>query len=144
MHYIEYLCFLISENNLDSLPILSTDDLEIVVRRGNKRMPPRPYGIRPAYYHIELAKVTKHRMRTLILLTGAVVFFFSFSMAGFTAYITSNILWAPLQRPTLIHCRYSIWLIVFKNYVDEAFLCPKGDLGTQTKFIVECVKRLAK
>lgn len=60
-HLVEYLCNLIRQNNLETLPILSTDDLEICVRRANRRMPPRPYNIKSSYYHDELAQVERDR-----------------------------------------------------------------------------------
>lgn len=59
-HFIEYLCFLIRNNNIDPISILSTDDLEIVVRRANKRLPPRPYGMVDTFYRRELLKVQKN------------------------------------------------------------------------------------
>ncbi|XP_031617064.1 uncharacterized protein LOC116336963 isoform X2 [Contarinia nasturtii] len=63
-HYVEHLCCLIREKMLDSLPILSTDDLETVVRRANRRLPPRPYVYRQdpkicnSIFHNELIKGT--------------------------------------------------------------------------------------
>lgn len=56
-HYVEYLCYSIRENRLDTLDILTTDDLEIVVRRQNFRMPPRPFGIVDGIYRQELVQV---------------------------------------------------------------------------------------
>lgn len=62
-HYNEYLCLLIRENMLETLGILSTDDLETLVRRANKRLPPRPYVYRQdpkiceTIFHRELVKV---------------------------------------------------------------------------------------
>uniref|UniRef100_A0A182MPV0 RING-type domain-containing protein n=1 Tax=Anopheles culicifacies TaxID=139723 RepID=A0A182MPV0_9DIPT len=41
-HYIEYLSFLVTHNSIDPINILNADDLESIVRRANKRMPPRP------------------------------------------------------------------------------------------------------
>uniref|UniRef100_A0A182W7Q0 Uncharacterized protein n=1 Tax=Anopheles minimus TaxID=112268 RepID=A0A182W7Q0_9DIPT len=41
-HYIEYLSFLVTHNTIDPIDILNADDLESIVRRANKRMPPRP------------------------------------------------------------------------------------------------------
>lgn len=48
---------MIRTNNIDTLSVLSTDDLEIAIRRSNKRMPPRPYGVLQSFYHQELMKV---------------------------------------------------------------------------------------
>lgn len=56
-HYVEYLCYNIREKRLETIEILSTDDLEIVVRRQNIRMPPRPFGIVDGIYRLELVKV---------------------------------------------------------------------------------------
>lgn len=48
---------------LESISILSTDDLETLVRRANKRLPPRPYVHRQdpkicnTIFHNELLKV---------------------------------------------------------------------------------------
>lgn len=62
-HYVEYLCMLIRENMLESITILSTDDLETLVRRANRRLPPRPYihrqdpRICESIFHRELIKV---------------------------------------------------------------------------------------
>lgn len=48
---------------LESISILSTDDLETVVRRANRRMPVRPYVFRQdpsicaTIFHNELVKV---------------------------------------------------------------------------------------
>lgn len=54
------MCLLIRTNNIDTLTVLSTDDLEIAIRRSNKRMPPRPYGVLASFYHQELMKVCHH------------------------------------------------------------------------------------
>lgn len=56
-HYIEYLCLQILEKKIDPINILDTDDLEILLKRANKRMPPRPYGIIDRFYRKELLKV---------------------------------------------------------------------------------------
>ena len=56
-HYVEYLCNLIRNNSIDSINILSADDLEIVVRRENKRMPPRPSGMVDGIYKTYLFQV---------------------------------------------------------------------------------------
>lgn len=57
-HYIEYLCLIVVERQIDPINILDTDDLEIILKRANiKRMPPRPYGIVSRFYRKELLKV---------------------------------------------------------------------------------------
>ncbi|GLG99758.1 Potential E3 ubiquitin-protein ligase ariadne-1 [Gryllus bimaculatus] len=44
MHYIEYLSMMIWKHKLDPICILSNDDLETLVKRAHKRLPPNPYG----------------------------------------------------------------------------------------------------
>ncbi|XP_037912727.1 E3 ubiquitin-protein ligase lubel isoform X2 [Hermetia illucens] len=61
-HYIEYLIFLIIDNNIDPIEILSTDDLEIVIKRASKRIPPRPYGMVEGLYRRELLKIVKEQI----------------------------------------------------------------------------------
>lgn len=56
-HYIEYLCSLIRQNGLESLDILKADDLETLVRRENKKLPPKPYGILESFYRQRLLEV---------------------------------------------------------------------------------------
>lgn len=56
-HYIEHLSGLITRNKLECLPILSTDDLETIVRREGKRLPNRPYGTPVQNFHNALLKV---------------------------------------------------------------------------------------
>lgn len=62
-HFLEYLCFLIRENGVETLSILSTSDLETIVRRANRRLPVRPYVYRQditianSIFHRELIKV---------------------------------------------------------------------------------------
>lgn len=48
---------MIRVHELETIDILTTDDLEIVVRRQSIRMPPRPFGIIDGIYRQELAKV---------------------------------------------------------------------------------------
>ncbi|XP_050096252.1 E3 ubiquitin-protein ligase lubel isoform X3 [Anopheles aquasalis] len=61
-HYIEYLSFLVSTNDIDPLDILNTDDLESIVRRANKRMPPRPFGILDGIYREYLLQIVKDQI----------------------------------------------------------------------------------
>lgn len=56
-HYIEYLCGLIRSNNLETNSILTADDLETVVRRASKKLPPKPYGILEGIYRHALLEV---------------------------------------------------------------------------------------
>nr|CAD7201298.1 unnamed protein product [Timema douglasi] len=44
MHYLEYLSILIRRYKVDPISVLSTDDLETLVKRAGKRVPPNPYG----------------------------------------------------------------------------------------------------
>lgn len=68
-HYVEYLCSLIRHNNLETIPILTADDLETCVRRANKKMPPRPYGILEGIYRQYLLEVQLHfLMRIFVIL----------------------------------------------------------------------------
>lgn len=57
-HYIEYLTSLVISQRIDPLNILSADDLESIVRRANKRMPPRPFGLVDGIYRDYLAQVS--------------------------------------------------------------------------------------
>lgn len=77
---MEYLCFLIRENNLEPMPILTASDLEIVVRRADKRMPPRPYGILETFYRRELMKVKRTRYQNLTNQFPIFLFFLSHSL----------------------------------------------------------------
>ncbi|KAG5679700.1 hypothetical protein PVAND_009250 [Polypedilum vanderplanki] len=61
-HYIEYLCFLIRTNKLETLEILKADDLETLVRRENRRMPPKPYGILEGIYRTYLLEIVKEQI----------------------------------------------------------------------------------
>uniref|UniRef100_A0A182XZN1 Uncharacterized protein n=1 Tax=Anopheles stephensi TaxID=30069 RepID=A0A182XZN1_ANOST len=58
-HYIEYLSFLVTHNSIDPINILNADDLESIVRRANKRMPPRPYGMVDGIYRDYLLQVRR-------------------------------------------------------------------------------------
>lgn len=57
MHYVEYLTRLIRKHKLDTLSILSSDDLETLVRRTSIPLPPRPYGTLDLIYRDQLLKV---------------------------------------------------------------------------------------
>lgn len=57
MHYIEYLTKLIRKHTVDTLSILSSDDLETLVRRASIPLPPRPYGTLDLIYRDQLLKV---------------------------------------------------------------------------------------
>lgn len=57
-HYVEYLCLLIRQSRLETLDILKADDLETVVQRENRKMPPKPYGILESFYRLRLVEVS--------------------------------------------------------------------------------------
>lgn len=59
-HYIEYLSGRIFRSKLETLAILRTDDLETLVRRAGKRLPPRPYGSPVQDFHKAMLKVNKY------------------------------------------------------------------------------------
>ncbi|GJQ83843.1 hypothetical protein Trydic_g5700 [Trypoxylus dichotomus] len=52
MHYIEYLCILIRKNKVDPMSILTAEDLETVVRRAAKKLPPNAFGT-PSFVYRE-------------------------------------------------------------------------------------------
>jgi len=43
---------------LETVDILTADDMETLVRRANLRLPPNPYGTPPSAYRMLLLKVT--------------------------------------------------------------------------------------
>ncbi|XP_038107289.1 E3 ubiquitin-protein ligase lubel isoform X2 [Culex quinquefasciatus] len=61
-HYIEYLSALVTHHSIDPLTILSADDLESLVRRANRRMPPRPQGLVDGIYRDYLAQIVKEQI----------------------------------------------------------------------------------
>ncbi|XP_025833921.1 uncharacterized protein LOC108736579 isoform X6 [Agrilus planipennis] len=61
-HYLEYLCSLIKKNSLDPISILSADDLETVVRRAAKKLPPNAFGTPREVYRKRLAQAALHRV----------------------------------------------------------------------------------
>jgi E3 ubiquitin-protein ligase RNF31 len=56
-HYVEYLGLLIWQNHLDPISILSTDDLEVIIRRAYKKHPGRPYPTSDEDFRKRLLKV---------------------------------------------------------------------------------------
>lgn len=56
-HYLEYLCSLIRRYKIDPIRILSADDLETVVRRAAKKLPPNAYGTPTEMYRFRLRQV---------------------------------------------------------------------------------------
>ncbi|XP_017774762.1 PREDICTED: uncharacterized protein LOC108561373 isoform X2 [Nicrophorus vespilloides] len=56
-HYIEYLCLLIRNNRIDPLPLLNADDLETVVRRAARKLPPNAYGTPREVYRQRLSQI---------------------------------------------------------------------------------------
>ncbi|XP_065085092.1 E3 ubiquitin-protein ligase lubel isoform X5 [Ochlerotatus camptorhynchus] len=61
-HFIEYLTSLVVHHSIDPLHILNADDLESLVRRANKRMPPRPFGLVDGIYRDYLAQIVKEQI----------------------------------------------------------------------------------
>lgn len=57
MHYIEYLCKLIRQNKVDPISMLTADDLETVVRRAAKKLPPNAFGTPRNVYRDRLYQV---------------------------------------------------------------------------------------
>lgn len=61
MHYLEYLIFLIRKHHLESISILTADDLETVVRRAAKKLPPNAWGTPREIYRKRLFQVLPRR-----------------------------------------------------------------------------------
>lgn len=59
MHYIEYLCTLIRTNKIDTIDMLNADDLETLVRRAAKKLPPNCFGTPRDVYRLRLRQVSK-------------------------------------------------------------------------------------
>lgn len=57
MHYLEYLCILIRKYNIETISILNADDLETVVRRAAKKLPPNCFGTPREMYRQRLKQV---------------------------------------------------------------------------------------
>ncbi|XP_050309298.1 E3 ubiquitin-protein ligase lubel isoform X2 [Anthonomus grandis grandis] len=62
MHYIEYLSLLICKNKIETIEILQEDDLETIVRRANKRLPPNAYGTPKSMYHFRLKQIVMEQV----------------------------------------------------------------------------------
>lgn len=65
-HYIEYLCLLIRHSQLETIEILKVDDLETVVLRENRKLPPKPYGILESFYRQRLLEVSNKSFITFL------------------------------------------------------------------------------
>ncbi|XP_054281875.1 E3 ubiquitin-protein ligase lubel-like isoform X3 [Macrosteles quadrilineatus] len=59
-HYVERLCRIVRYHHLESLWLLTADDLETLVRREGLRLPPRPYGTPPLHYYNALMEDPLH------------------------------------------------------------------------------------
>jgi hypothetical protein len=68
MHYLEYLCKSIRRHKIDSIDILSADDLETVVRRAAKKLPPNAYGTPRDMYKLRLYQVPDRTVFANLLL----------------------------------------------------------------------------
>ncbi|XP_063922547.1 E3 ubiquitin-protein ligase lubel isoform X3 [Zophobas morio] len=62
MHYFEYLCKLIRKHGLETIDLLSADDLETVVRRAAKKLPPNAYGTPREMYRFRLYQIVKEQI----------------------------------------------------------------------------------
>lgn len=56
-HCIEYLSLVIRKHKIETIDLLSTDDLETVVRRASKKLPPNCFGTPRDMYRIRLKQV---------------------------------------------------------------------------------------
>ncbi|XP_012057130.1 PREDICTED: uncharacterized protein LOC105620231 [Atta cephalotes] len=62
IHYVEYLVRKIRLTQLEPLPLLNMDDLEMCVRRAGLKLPANWYGRDPEYYRNDLVKVVKQEI----------------------------------------------------------------------------------
>uniref|UniRef100_A0A1Y1N3Q0 Uncharacterized protein n=1 Tax=Photinus pyralis TaxID=7054 RepID=A0A1Y1N3Q0_PHOPY len=62
MHYLEYLSLLIRQHKLETISMLSADDLETVVRRAAKRLPPNAWGTPREMYRKRLLQIVKDQI----------------------------------------------------------------------------------
>ncbi|KAJ8983783.1 hypothetical protein NQ317_000344 [Molorchus minor] len=71
MHYIEYLSQLIRKNHIDTVEILSADDLETIVRRAARKLPPNCFGTpRDVLHYIEylVGLIGRHKLDPISIL----------------------------------------------------------------------------
>ncbi|XP_046675565.1 E3 ubiquitin-protein ligase lubel-like isoform X2 [Homalodisca vitripennis] len=61
-HYVEHLCRIIRHNHLETLWLLTADDLETVVRRHGLRLPSNPYGTPLLHYYNALMEVVQEQI----------------------------------------------------------------------------------
>lgn len=57
MHYIEYLSLLVRRNRIETIEMLQEDDLETIVRRAGKKLPPHGYATPKNMYRYRLKQV---------------------------------------------------------------------------------------
>lgn len=73
MHYKEYLCKLIRKYNVDTISTLNADDLETVVRRAAKKLPPNAFGTPRDVYRKRLAQVDYNKNPVVFFLQNECV-----------------------------------------------------------------------
>ncbi|XP_072395031.1 uncharacterized protein LUBEL isoform X2 [Diabrotica undecimpunctata] len=61
-HYLEYLCLLIRKYNLETIDMLTADDLETVVRRASKKLPPNAFGTPREMYRSRLRQIVMEQI----------------------------------------------------------------------------------
>ena len=96
MHYIEYLCILIRKHNVDPIAMLSADDLETIVRRADKKLPPNAFGTPRDVYRARLLQVQYTRLHTVLQYKR------TFPFRERT--LTEITLESNMQRCPIIHC----------------------------------------
>ncbi|KAF5269138.1 hypothetical protein FQR65_LT02438 [Abscondita terminalis] len=71
IHYLEYLSCLIRQNKVDTISMLSADDLETLVRRAAKKLPPNAWGTpREMLHYIEylVGLIGRHKLDPVTIL----------------------------------------------------------------------------
>ncbi|XP_054717553.1 E3 ubiquitin-protein ligase lubel-like [Uloborus diversus] len=62
IHYVEYLGQLVNKHHVDPIQIFGNDDLELVLRRANVRLPPKRYRESEEEYRDKLIKVIQEEL----------------------------------------------------------------------------------
>ena len=83
-HYVEYLGKLVFKHEIDPVPILEQDELEIILKRAGKRLPSR-YGITPDIWKEKLLNVITNKSTLFSLLRSSPTTNSSFS--GIICYL---------------------------------------------------------
>ncbi|XP_039278499.1 E3 ubiquitin-protein ligase lubel isoform X2 [Nilaparvata lugens] len=61
-HYIEYISRLVRKLKIETLGILTSEDLETVIKRAGKNLPPNPYGTPKLHYLNALLEIVKEEI----------------------------------------------------------------------------------